>query len=98
MPTYVMLSSLSPSGVETLRDHPERLRGVNQEVEAMGAKVLMQYAVLGNFDFINILEAPDEQTVAKIAIELGARGTMRTQTLTAIPIGEFLDMLEARKG
>jgi uncharacterized protein with GYD domain len=97
MPVYIMMSTLSPSGVETLRNHPERLRGVNQEVEAMGAKVLAQYAVLGDFDFINILEAPDEKTVARIAVELGARGTMKTQTVTAIPVDEFLNMLDQAK-
>lgn len=97
MPVYVMLSTLSPAGVETLRNHPERLRGVNQEVEAMGAKVIAQYAVLGEFDFINILEAPDEKTIARIAVELGARGTMKTQTFTAIPVDEFLNMLDQAK-
>ncbi len=97
MPVYIMMSTLSPSGVETLRNYPERLRGVNQEVEAMGAKVLAQYAVLGEFDFINILEAPDEKTVARIAVELGARGTMKTQTVTAIPVDEFLSMLDQAK-
>lgn len=97
MPTFIMLSTLSPSGVETLRNHPERLRGVNEEVEAMGAKVVAQYAVLGNFDFVNILEAPDELTVARIAMELGSRGTMKTTTLTAIPVSSFLDALDEDK-
>lgn len=97
MPTFIMLSTLSPSGVETLRNYPERLRGVNDEVEAMGAKVVAQYAVLGNFDFVNILEAPDELTVSRIAMELGSRGTMKTTTLTAIPVDKFLDALDEDK-
>ena len=90
MPTYIMLSTLGPDGAATLRQTPERLREVNAEVEAMGVKVLQQYALLGNYDFCNVLEAPDETTMAKVALALGARGTVKTLTLTAIPIEEFI--------
>ena len=90
MPTYIMLSTLGPDGAATLRETPERLREVNAEVEAMGVKVLQQYALLGNYDFCNVLEAPDETTMAKVALALGARGTVKTLTLTAIPIEEFI--------
>jgi uncharacterized protein with GYD domain len=90
MPKFIMLSTLGPDGMATLRQHPERLKEVTAEVEAMGVKVLEQYALLGHYDFLNVLEAPDEKAVAKLAVALGARGTLKTQTLIAIPIDEFI--------
>ena len=90
MPTFIMLSTLGPDGAATLRDNPERLREVNREVEAMGVTVLHQWAVIGNYDFCNILEAPDERVMAQVALALSARGTMKTLTLTAIPIEDFI--------
>jgi uncharacterized protein with GYD domain len=90
MPKYVMLSTLGPDGAATLVTNPERLRQVNQEVEAMGVKVVAQYALLGNYDFLNIIEAPDEKAIARVAMTLAARGTLKTTTLTAIPVEEFI--------
>ena len=90
MPKFIMLSTLGPEGALTLREHPSRLKEVNTEVEAMGVTVLEQYAVLGPYDFLNILEAPDEQTMARVAIMLAARGTLKSLTLTAIPIDDFI--------
>ncbi len=95
MPTYVMLSTLGPEGAHTLRENPERLAEVNAEVEAMGVRVVQQYALLGPYDFLNVIEAPDEQTMAKVALTLGARGTVKTLTLTAIPVDEFVAMFKA---
>jgi uncharacterized protein with GYD domain len=88
---YVMLSTIGPDGAATLRQNPERLKEVNAEVEAMGVKVLEQYALLGNYDFLNIIEAPDEKAIARVAMALGARGTVKTLTLTAIPVDEFIE-------
>lgn len=93
MPCYVMLSTLGPNGMATIREQPERLREVNQEVEAMGVRVLEQYALLGQYDFLNILDAPDEATMAKVATTLSARGTVKTVTLTAIPVDDFINRL-----
>ncbi len=93
MPTYILLSSLNPGGLETLKDRPDRLNEVNQEIERMGAHVKEQYAVLGPFDFVTILEAPDDRTVARISVTMGARGTVRIQTLTAVPVDEFIESL-----
>jgi uncharacterized protein with GYD domain len=95
VPTYILLSSLNPGGLETLRERPDRLREVNQEIEKMGGHIKDQYAVLGPFDFVTILEAPDAETVAKISIGMGARGTVRIQTLSAIPIDEFIEGLKS---
>ena len=94
MPRYIMLSSLGPEGAATLRENPERVKQVNADVEKMGVRVLEQYALLGPYDFLNILEAPDEATMAKVATMLGARGTLKTLTLTAIPIDEFVALLK----
>jgi uncharacterized protein with GYD domain len=94
MPTYIMLSTLGPEGAATLSEHPERLKEVTAEVENMGVRVLHQYALLGPYDFCNILEAPDELTMAKLAVKLAARGTLKTLTVTAIPVEDFLNALE----
>jgi uncharacterized protein with GYD domain len=89
MPTYVMLTNLTADGVRTLKNNPGRVSEVNAEVEQIGAKVLAQYATLGQYDFITIVEAPDEKTMAKVSVELGSRGTMTSQTLSAIPAEDF---------
>lgn len=93
MTKFVMLSTLGPDGYARLRDSPGRLREVNADVEAMGVKVLQQYALLGQYDFITILEAPDETTMARVATTLAARGTLKTHTLTAIEVDDFIDSL-----
>jgi uncharacterized protein with GYD domain len=94
VPTYILLSSLNPGGLETLKERPERLREVNTEIERMGGTVKDQYAVLGPFDFVTILEAPDNATVAKISVSMGARGTVRIQSLPATPVEEFIESLK----
>jgi uncharacterized protein with GYD domain len=93
MPTFLMLSTLGPDGMATLRSHPARLKEVNSEVEQMGCRVVSQWALLGEYDFATVLEAPDEKAVAKVAVALGARGTLKTRTLSAIPIDEFIQLL-----
>jgi uncharacterized protein with GYD domain len=90
MATYVMLTTLTDEGRKTLKANPHRIKEVNKEVEAMGVKIVAQYAVLGPYDFVNILEASDNKAVAKVAIELGSRGTLQTMTLAAMSIDEFI--------
>jgi uncharacterized protein with GYD domain len=85
MPTFLMLTNLTAEGVRTLKNHPGRIAEVNREVEQMGVKVISQYATLGQYDFVTVVEAPDEKTMAKVSVELGSRGTMTSQTLAAIP-------------
>ncbi|MBI5289451.1 MAG: GYD domain-containing protein [Chloroflexi bacterium] len=96
MATYIMLSTLTDEGRKTLKERPERLQEVNREIEAMGARVTQQYAVLGGYDFINILEAPDNETVARISVELGSRGTVVLTTLPALPVDAFTQMLKGK--
>ena len=93
MPKYVMLSTLGPDGSARLAENPERLREVSQEVEAMGVTVLQQYAVLGQWDFINIIEAPDDMAMARVATSLASRGTLKTMTLPIIDIDTFIQGL-----
>ena len=93
-----MLSTLSEAGRKVLRDRPGWIRKVNREVERMGAKVRAQYAVLGPFDFVTVLEAPDNETVSRVSIELWARGSVQMMTLTAIPLETFIAGLERRRG
>ena len=93
MATYVMLSNLTDEGRKTLKERPERLKEVNQEIEKMGARVVTQYAVLGSYDFINIVEAPSNEVIARISVELGSRGTVHLMTLPAMSIDAFAQMI-----
>jgi uncharacterized protein with GYD domain len=93
MPTYIMLSTLTPEGVQTVKNNPQRIREVNKEVEQLGATVKAQWATLGHVDFISVVEAPDEATMARVSLELGSRGTGRYETLAAIPIDDFIASL-----
>jgi uncharacterized protein with GYD domain len=93
MPTYIMLSTLTPDGVQTVKNNPQRILEVNREVEQLGATVKEQWATLGHVDFISIIEAPDEGTMARVSLELGSRGTGRYETLAAIPIDDFISSL-----
>ena len=95
MPTYIVLSTLSEQGLQTLRANPSRLLEVNRDVEELGAKVLHQWFMLGPFDFLNIVEAPDAATIARVSIALGARGSVHTQSFEAIGVQQFLDILSA---
>lgn len=90
MATYLMLSTLTDEGAGTIKKNPARIKEVNQEVEAWGARILSQYAVLGPYDFATILEAPSAEVVARVSIELGARGSVKIQTLPLIPIDAFI--------
>jgi uncharacterized protein with GYD domain len=93
MPTFLMLTNLTADGVRTLKNNPGRIDEVNREVEQMGVKVVAQYATLGQYDFVTVVEAPDEKTMAKVSVELGSRGTMTSQTLAAIPAGDLAGSL-----
>ena len=94
MPTYILLSTLTDEGAETLKYKPERLKKVNEELKALGAEVKEQYATLGPYDFVNIVEAPDNATIARVSIELSSRGSVRILTLPAVPIDAFIESLK----
>lgn len=94
MPTYLLLTSLTDQGRKTVKENPERIKEVNKEVELMGVKILTQYALLGQYDFINIVEAPSDEIAAKLAINLSARGTVNTLTLPAMPIESLIAALK----
>lgn len=93
MPVFIMLTRLTPNVVKTLKDNPGRVQEVNREVEQLGVKVLNQWATLGEYDFVSVVEAPDERTMAKVSVELGSRGTTTNETMSAIPAEEFTKSL-----
>jgi uncharacterized protein with GYD domain len=93
MPTYIVLSTLSEQGLQTLRANPERLREVNKDVEELGAKVLHQWFMLGPYDFVNIVEAPDAATIARVSVGLGARGSTQMQSYEVIEVEDFLNLV-----
>ncbi len=96
MATYIMLSTLTDEGRKTLKERPERLKEVNKELESMGARVVSQYACLGGYDFVNVIEAPTNETMSRISMELGARGTIKITTLPAMEINSFIEMLQGK--
>ncbi len=96
MPTYVMLTTLTPEGSQTLHKRPERLEEVNREIEEFGCKVVAQYAVLGQYDFVSIVEAPDNETIAHLSVDLASRGTVKIQTLPASPLPDLIDKLKSK--
>ena len=93
MATYVLLTNLTDEGRKTIRSRPERIREVNKEIGGMGGKLVAQYAVLGPYDFVNIVEADNNEAIARIAVELGARGTLQLMTLPAIAVEDFISRI-----
>lgn len=94
MATYVLLSKLTENGAETIIKNPGRIREVNQELANLGVKVREQYALLGEYDFINIVDAPDNATIARVSALLGARGSVHITTLAAVPLDDFVGSLK----
>lgn len=94
MAYYIILTSLTDEGRKTIKDNPERILEVNKELEAMGVKVKQQFAVLGPYDFVNIIEAPDNETVMKMSVALGSRGSLHLLSLPAIPVEQVVKALK----
>jgi uncharacterized protein with GYD domain len=94
MATYVLLSKLTEDGAETITSKPDRIQEVNQELAEMGVTVREQYALLGPYDFINIVEAADNATIMRVSALLGARGSIQITTLAAVPLAEFVTSLK----
>jgi uncharacterized protein with GYD domain len=90
MATYVLLTKVTSSGVKTIQGNPRRIKEVNREIEALGCRIVAQYATLGRYDFVNIVEAKDNETIARVSVNLGARGTVQIETLAAVPVETFI--------
>jgi len=97
MAVYLMLTTLTGEGRKRIEEYPEWLKELNKEVEYMGVKILAQYGLLGQYDFVNILEAPSDETAARVAIHLSARGGLQTLTLTAIPLDDLISILQKKQ-
>ena len=97
MPIYLMLTTLTDEGRKVIQDDPESLKDINKEVEHLGVKILDQYALLGQYDFVSILEAPSNEAVAKLAIRLSSKGTMQTLTLAAITLENLIKTLRKKE-
>ena len=91
---YILLTTMTEEGRKTLKSRPERIKEVNKEVEAFGVKVLEQYAVLGPYDFVNLVEAPDNDAIFKMSVELGSRGTIQIMSMPAITVDELIESLK----
>ena len=96
MPYYILLSNLTDEGWKTIGEKPQRIKEVNKELEAFGVKVISQYALLGPYDFANIVEAPDNKTISKVSVELGSRGTVKIMSMAAVPVDEFITSMKKR--
>jgi uncharacterized protein with GYD domain len=97
MGTYILLSKLTPDGRKTIKERPGRIKEVDQELERIGVRVIEQYATLGPYDFVNIVEAPDNETISKVSVDLCSRGTVEIMTLAAIPVDSFISAIKAGK-
>lgn len=97
MATYILLSTLTTEGGHTLHANPDRVREVNAEIEALGCQVVAQYATLGSVDFVTIVEAPDNQTIAHLSVDLGSRGSMKITTLPAIDLDDLIEALKSKE-
>ena len=96
MPTYILLSNLTDDGAKSLKTNPKRLQEVNKEIEKYGAKVTAQYAVLGPYDFVSIVDCPDNETITRVSVELASRGSIKLLTLAATPVANFIRTLKTR--
>ncbi len=94
MPYYIILSNLTDEGRRTIKHKPERILEVNREIESMGVKIHKQYALLGSYDFVNIVEAPDNETILKMSVEIGSRGSVQLMSLPALPVEEFIKRIK----
>ena len=94
MPTFILLSRLTDEGAATIKSNPGRIKEVNREIERFGARVIHQYAILGCYDFVNVVEAPDLASITRVSVELGSRGSVKIETMPAIPIDEFIASLK----
>ncbi|MBN2720322.1 MAG: GYD domain-containing protein [Proteobacteria bacterium] len=94
MPLYIMLSNLTSEGLETIKKKPERILEVEQELREMGVVIKGQWAVLGEYDFVNLVEAPDNETVARASVEVGSRGSVSLVTMPAIPVRDFIESMK----
>ncbi|HEX3036939.1 MAG TPA: GYD domain-containing protein [Thermodesulfobacteriota bacterium] len=97
MNTYILLSKLTSEGRKTIKDRPDRIREVDKELENMNVRVVEQYATLGPYDFVNIVEAPDNETISKVSVDLCSRGTVEIMTLAAISVDSFISSLGSGK-
>lgn len=94
MPLYIMLSNLTSDGLETIRKKPDRIREVDKELKEMGVEIKGQWAVLGEYDFVNLVEAPDNATIARASVKVGSRGSVSIVTMPAIPVEEFIESMK----
>jgi uncharacterized protein with GYD domain len=94
MATYILLSNLTDDGAKTIKRNPGRIKEVNAELERLGVRVTAQYATLGPYDFVNVVEAPDNVTVARVSAEMASRGRVKITTLPAIDIEQFVSALK----
>jgi len=97
MGIYILLSKLTPEGRKTLKERPHRIKEVDKELEKRGVKVLDQFATLGQYDFVNIVDAPDNETIGQVSIDLCARGTVDIITLPAISVDSFIESFKGGK-
>ena len=97
MPLYVMLTKLTSDGRKSVMNNPGRIFKVHKELEEMGAKIIAQYAVLGDFNFVNIIEAESNEAIARIAAQFGSRGTIEPITMGAITMQDYVRELETAK-
>jgi len=95
MPTYISLLNFTQQGIEKIKESPARLDKARQAFKAMGAELKAFYLVMGRYDAVVISEAPNDETVGKLVLMIGAQGNVRTETLRAFTEDEYRKMIAA---
>jgi uncharacterized protein with GYD domain len=95
MPTYISLIRYTQKGAENMKESPARLDAAKEAYKSMGAELKAFYLVMGQYDAVVISEAPDDETVAKLALTIGSLGAIRTETLRAYTEDEYRNIIAA---
>jgi uncharacterized protein with GYD domain len=93
---YILLSTMTAEGSRRLHTEPDRLNQVNEELQEVGCKVVAQYATMGPYDFVTVIDAPDNESAALLSADMSSRGTVRIVSMPAFPVADFLGRLKGR--
>lgn len=97
MPLFIRLARLTEKAHQNIQNMAEMIAEARQIMEENGARIVQAYVTLGDYDIIAVLDAPDEKTAAKISALILQKGNFRAETLSAIPMEEFLKSIEKKE-
>ena len=95
MPTYIILLRWTQQGIADIKNGPARLDAAKQAFQARGAEIKAHYLVMGQYDLVSIVEAPDDETLAKLVLSVGSLGSVSSETLRAFTEDEYRQIVSA---